>query len=108
MEIAHLVPAGVASYTFFKFVTNPQGKINKKLPRVKLKTFELSPEIRINIGKRSIHMHHWVNLSILLAISIPATGALFDSSIMKALMVGGILQGLTYPDAKQIIKFKNN
>jgi len=103
MELISIVPATVLGYTAFHLTKYPHGKVGKKLPKVKIKALEFSPSFKINMRNHTIHFHHWMNLAILLAISVPMTGTFWDSSIAKAFMVGGIIQGLTFKDASQII-----
>lgn len=103
MELFSIVPSAIAGYTAFHLTKYPNGKVGKKLPKVRIKNIELSPSIRLNIKDHTIHFHHWMNLAILLLISIPMTGSLWDSAFTKAFLVGGIVQGLTFPDRKKII-----
>ena len=103
-----ILPATVLGYTTFHLTKYPNGKFGKKLPNLKLKAIELSPSIRLNIREHTIHFHHWMNLAILLAISVPMTGALWDSVFAKAFLVGGIVQGLTFPDRRKIYYKKTN
>ncbi len=98
-----IVPATVLGYTTFHLTKYPHGKVGKKLPKLKLKAIELSPSLKLNFRNHTIHFHHWMNLAILLAISVPMTGTLWDSNIAKSFLVGGIIQGLTFPDASRII-----
>ncbi len=108
MELMSIVPATVLGYTAFHLTKYPHGKVGKKLPKVKVKGIELSPSIRLNLKNHTIHFHHWMNLAILLAISVPMTGTLWDSAIAKSFMVGGIIQGLTFSDANKIIYKKQS
>ena len=98
-----IVPATVLGYTTFHLTKYPHGKVGKKLPKLKLKAIELSPSFKLNIRSHTIHFHHWMNLTILLAISVPMTGVFWDSAFAKAFMIGGIVQGLTFKDRSKII-----
>lgn len=106
MELMSIVPATVLGYTTFHLTKYPHGRVGKKLPKVKLKAIELSPSFKLNFRNHTIHFHHWMNLMILLAISVPMTGFFWDSAFAKAFMVGGIVQGLTFKDRNKIIMRK--
>ena len=107
MEILSYLPAAVLGYLAFSLTKHPHGKIGKKLPEVKTGPVQISPSIKLHAFGRTIWMHHWLNLAILLAISIPVNWGLLDHSIAKGFMLGGILQGLTFSDALQIVTKKN-
>jgi hypothetical protein len=44
-----------------------------------------------------------MNLSIILVITIIMGGGLLDSLFPKGLLLGGIIQGFTFPDWKKIV-----
>lgn len=94
----------LVGYIANHFVSQPKGKINKKLPTVKFKFLQFSPHIKIYLGKgRVIHIHHWFSFSVILVVSV-YTGGLFDSFAANGFLLGGIAQGLTYKDWKSIFK----
>ena len=103
MELLHYLPASALSFVFFHFASRDELKMKGKLPKVKISKVEISPNIRIYFKNRVLHMHHWLNLSILLAISIPVHNALLDAQFTKGLFMGGILQGLLSPNSSKII-----
>jgi hypothetical protein len=107
MELMSVLPATVLGYTAFHLTKYPHGKVGKKLPKIKVRGIELSPSIKLNLKDHTIHFHHWMNLAILLAISVPMTGTLWDSAFAKAFMIGGIVQGLTFPDANKVVYRKH-
>src|SRR5688572_19916059 len=104
MEFLGYLPAAVAGYYAFHLTSHPKSKLRGKIPHVKVSRVQVSPSIRLYAFGRTIWMHHWLNLAILLAISIPLNIGLLDHSVMKGFMVGGILQGLTFSDAMQIVR----
>jgi hypothetical protein len=103
MEVLSFVPGAVSSLALFYLTSHPKSKVKRGLPRLKTKHVEVCPNIKVFMGGRTIHFHHWLNLSLLLAISIPAHGSLVDSPFTQGVLVGGILQGLTYGDALRIV-----
>lgn len=108
MELIAFLPGAIAAIPTMHYLTHPK-KLKSRIPRVKYSRFELSPNIRIQIKDKKIWMHHWLNFAILLGISIPITNSILDAHFTKGFLVGGILQGLLYPDRhKIIIPFKKS
>ncbi len=97
MEILSLVPTTALGYWTFKQTTHPNSKFRKKLPNLKYKRFQIFPVIKIDIFGRKLHFHHWMNFSILLAISGLTSIAFLDSFLTRGMLLGGIIQGLTLP-----------
>ncbi|MBI2019968.1 hypothetical protein HYS94_00930 [Candidatus Daviesbacteria bacterium] len=97
MEYLSLVPATALGYWTLKATTHPNARIRKKLPNIKIKRLQLFPIIRVYMFGRPIHFHHWINFSILLALSGFTTIGVLDHSITRGLLLGGIIQGLTLP-----------
>lgn len=106
MELLNYLPASALSFAFFHFTSRDESKVKNRLPKVKISKVEVSPNIKIYFKNRVIHMHHWLNLSILLAISIPVHNALLDAQFTKGLFMGGILQGILLPNSGKIF-YKN-
>lgn len=102
MEILTFLPGAAVSAVLFHYFTHPNSKVKKRIPALKISRIQLTPNIRLNLLGKTIHFHHWLNLSILLAISIPA-GGLLDYHFTKGFLIGGIAQGLLYPDAGRLI-----
>src|SRR3989344_95985 len=69
MEILSILPATSLGYFTLKATTHPSSKIRKKMPNFKLRRLQFFPIIRINLFGRAIHFHHWMNFSLLLALS---------------------------------------
>lgn len=103
MEFLLALPATLLGYATLRLTSNPQGKLRNKLPAYKLGFLQISPEIKIHAFDTTIHFHHWVNLSILLVLSIYLSYGILDTMFAKAFLIGGILQGLRYPDRHKII-----
>jgi hypothetical protein len=91
-------------YFSWKLTSTPGSKINKKVPKLKIKNVQLLPSIQITIRGRIIHLHHWMNLSVLLVISIFIGGSILDSWVTRGFLVGGIVQGLRFSDRGSIFK----
>lgn len=102
MEILSIVPATALGYLTFRATTHPNAKIRKKLPNLKVKRLQLFPVIRINMFGRTIHFHHWVNFSVLLALSGFTSFAILDHILTRGLLLGGIIQGLTLRGSRKV------
>jgi len=84
-------------------IAHPNSPLNKHLPKIDLKIIQLSPSVKIILRKRTIHLHHWMYSSILLVITITLGGGILDTLYSKGFLLGGIVQGITFSDWKQII-----
>lgn len=85
-------------YHISNLISKPESRVNKKLPRIKIKNIELLPSLKIEIKGRIIHFHHWFNFTILLCISIFVTDSFLSSWIARGFLIGGTFQGLRFPD----------
>ena len=103
MEYLSLLPATALGYWTFRLTTHPNARIRKKMPNLKLKRLQLFPVISFHIFGKNIHFHHWMNLSLLLAVSGLTQSAILDHNVVRALMVGGVIQGLTLPKGHKAI-----
>ena len=98
MQVIYTAISALIGYITFRFTAHPTSLIYKKWPRIKFKNIDFFPNIKITIHGRIIHLHHWFNFTILLCISIFVTGGILDSWLTRGFLMGGILQGLRYPD----------
>ena len=95
MEIIPFLPAAAAGYYTMRVVTHPtKSRIRRKMPKIAVKRLEVLPHIRIRVGDRVIHFHHWFNFSVLLVVSAFVTSAFLDSIYTRGFLTGGIVQGL--------------
>ncbi len=92
-----------AGYKLAKIFSHPNSKIRKKIPYIKLKFIQISPNIKIHLRGKIIHLHHWIFLSIILILSFKSSFLLFDLPITKGILSGGIIQGFSFPDWKRIL-----
>lgn len=97
MEIFSIIPATALGYLTFRATTHPSSRIRKKLPNFKVKRFQLFPVLSINLFGKAIHFHHWMNFSILLALSGFTQIGILDHTVTRGLLLGGVIQGLTLP-----------
>jgi hypothetical protein len=94
-----------------KFFTTPVFKNGQerpnRLPTLRLWNIEFLPCFRIHVKDSTIWLHHWLYLSII----ILGSALLYDNlmhltsiKVATGASLGGIIQGLTYPDR---FKFKH-
>jgi hypothetical protein len=95
--------SGAIGYFLFNVLSHPNSRVKNRIPHVKLKWVQLTPNIRIYARGRVIIMHHWMNLSIILVISILVNQGFLDLLSTKGILLGGIVQGFTYPDWRKIV-----
>jgi hypothetical protein len=98
MQIIYTAISILAGYITFRLATHPDSRLHKKLPQIKFRHVQIFPSIIITIRTRIIHIHHWFSFSILLCISIFVTAGILDSWLTRGFLLGGIFQGLRFPD----------
>ena len=112
MDLLTFLPATLLGYKLFNLVTDEEkSRIARKIPQIKVWRLQISPSIRIFVRGRIIHLHHWLSLSILLTFSIFLNMGFLDYMFTKGLMFGGVIQGLTFPDFKDVFyrnDYRNN
>lgn len=97
MEFLYTLLSAFGGYFYWKLTTTPGSKINRRVPKVKIKNVQILPSLKITVKGRIIHLHHWVWLTILLCVSFIGPWWL-DTWAARGFMVGGALQGLRFPD----------
>jgi hypothetical protein len=95
-------------YLLNRSISKSGGKINKRLPHIRIKFLQIGPVLKIHFKNRSLHIHHWITYSLILIVTFTTNTYILDTLFSKGLLVGGILQGLTFPDWKNIIVGKDN
>lgn len=56
------------------------------------------PNIRIHSKGRIYHIHHWAILTLVTALTLLNYEGFQYVTIIKGIAIGGIIQGLRYPD----------
>ncbi len=88
-------------YLTFLILSHPKRK-KSKIPNIGVWNIDILPNIRIHIGKRTYHFHHWLLLIGFIASTLVIFEGIQYLAAAKGLAIGGILQGLTYPDRFKI------
>lgn len=103
MEFIYALLSLFGGYYSWKITSTPGSKINKKVPKVKIKNVQFLPTLKITVKGKVLHIHHWMFLTVLTGVSFVGPWWL-DTWIMRAFMVGGVLQGLRFPDRNVIFE----
>ncbi|MEK7521427.1 MAG: hypothetical protein AAB599_01335 [Patescibacteria group bacterium] len=99
-----VVPAVISGFTAFRYLTHRESDFWHKIPEIKLhKRIQVSPSVRVFTRTRVIHFHHWFNCLVLLCVSIYSSGGFIDAAFTKGVLIGGILQGLSMPEARKLV-----
>lgn len=95
--------SGAASFILFHLASHPKSKIHGKIPKAKIKRFELSPRFTFEAKNRIFHLHHWMIFTPIYFF-VQAKGAgIFQSDLFSGFLIGGILQGLMYKDSLKLV-----
>ena len=84
-------------YIIFLYFSHPEKK-KHKVPQLRVWRIEILPNIRIHSKSKTYHIHHWVILSMLTTITLINYEGFQYLTIVKGMAIGGIIQGLRYPD----------
>ena len=85
-------------YVLFLYLTHPDKK-KHKVPQIKIgNRIELLPNIRIHYKSKTYHIHHWAILTLVTVITLLNYEGFQYVTLIKGLAIGGIIQGLRYPD----------
>jgi len=99
--ILTFIISAVVGYFFFRFYSPPlhlSGKQKKRLPKLSIWRVDILPNFRIHVGSKTYWIHHWFWLSIIVAVPIIIREDFQFPMVVEGLLVGGIIQGLRYPD----------
>jgi len=95
--ILTLIISVCVGYFFFLYLSHPDKKKNK-LPKISIGNIDILPNFRLHVGSKTYWFHHWFLLSIIIAIPIVVGENFQFPMVVEGLLIGGILQGLRYPD----------
>jgi hypothetical protein len=90
----------LAGYYLSLHISHPK-KNKHRIPRIAYKNIEFMPNFRIHIGSKTYWLHHWFYLSVIIVGAVLIYDNMMHSTTVKAAAsaaVGGIIQGLRYPD----------
>lgn len=84
---------------YFSRPVEKDGEVRpNRLPTIRIKNLELLPNLRIHIGQRTYWLHHWLYLLVFTIVIFASYDSVSHLLAVKGVAIGGILQGLRYPD----------
>src|SRR3989344_3488665 len=84
-------------YLLFSYFSHPQ-KNKRRLPSVRFRNVEVLPNFKVHFRQKTYHFHHWFILTILTGATLIIYEGIQHLMMVKAAAIGGILQGLRFPD----------
>ncbi len=87
----------IAGYVVFLYLSHPEKK-KHKVPKIGFWNIEFMPNFRVHIKSKTYHFHHWFVLALAILIPIVLRDDFQYPMVFKGIVVGGILQGLRYPN----------
>ncbi len=87
----------IAGYYIFLLFSHPKKK-QHKLPTVRYRNLQILPNLKIYGKHRTYHFHHWLILSVFMALGAVVYDGIIHSPLVNGVVFGGILQGLRYKD----------
>lgn len=90
---------GYALSLYFSRPIEKNGQIQpNRLPSMRYGNIEILPNLRLHIGSKTYWLHHWVYLTIFTIGLFVAVDSFSHLLAVKGVAIGGIIQGLRYPD----------
>ena len=89
---------------FFSHPTHPIS-VKRRVPSIRIKWIQFTPNLKINLHSYEIHIHHWIHILVIYITLTVYPGNLLDSHMaIQGFLLGGVGQGLLYRDRFSIIK----
>lgn len=96
-----LIAAGTGvAFGIFWLTSHPKSKIHHNLPQKKYKNLYILPNVKIVTDEKTYHVHHWATMGVLYW-TLFIKKKKFSSKFLHGIMLGSIIQGLTYKDRFQ-------
>ncbi|RJQ37705.1 hypothetical protein C4559_03145 [Candidatus Microgenomates bacterium] len=103
-SIAKILAGLGGGFSFFWLMSHPNSKIKRKFPEKSIKNLQFFPNTKITHKDKVYHFHHWFIFSLLYIPLIAMVKTFRHSRILNGLVIGSILQGLTYKDRFKMVK----
>ncbi len=92
----------ILGYALSLYISRPIEKNGRRcpnrLPSFRIKNIEILPNLRIHIGSKTYWLHHWFYLTVITLGLFVAVDSFAHLLPVKGAAIGGIFQGLRYPD----------
>lgn len=100
-DAGKLLAGIISGFSFFVLTSHPGKSPVRKLPEKRVKNISYFPNIKAHGKTEYYHFHHWMIFSLLYPL-VFVKKKLRRSKLLHGIMIGGIVQGLTYKDRFQI------
>lgn len=100
-DAGKLLAGIISGFSFFLLTSHPEKSPVRKLPEKRIKNVSYFPNVKAHGKTEYYHFHHWMIFSFLYPL-VFVKKKLRQSKFLHGLMIGSIVQGLTYKDRFQI------
>lgn len=90
-------------FTISWLISHPKSKLHKRFPEKRIKNISVFPYVKVHRKDKEYHLHHWLNYTSLYTFYLMKKRRLPKSKFFNGLILGTILQGLTYKDRFHIV-----
>lgn len=97
------VLGGVLGFSLFTITSHPKSPIGKKIRTRRFSRFHITPEIKVELKNRFIHLHHWIIFTSIYVATHTTERVFLHSDVVQGFMLGSIAQGLTYEDRFMLV-----
>jgi hypothetical protein len=102
-QVIKAIIGALLGFAAFSVTSHPKSPVHRKIPTRRVRNFSYLPHIKVHRPTSEIHIHHWLSFSALYA-GLLAIKPLRKSPLLHGLLLGSILQGLTYEDRFHVVK----
>jgi len=94
---------GALGFISFTLTSHPKSPIAGKLPQKKFSRFQFTPELKVELRNRFIHLHHWIIFIGVYALILTIERGFLQADLFQGFVIGSIAQGLTFEDRFMVI-----
>lgn len=107
MDILKGILATILGFSLYVLFTHPK-YLKKRIPKVSAGRIQILPCLEINLKKQTIHLHHWIWLSVILGYLSYIARGIDHLFYVKFFTLGAIIQGFSFKDRFQVFIKKPN
>lgn len=102
-DILKLAIGALAGFSIGWILSHQKSNVKKKLPEKKIKSLQILPNIKLERKDKVYHFHHWMVLSSFYFPLLIKKGNFLKHKFLHGVVLGGIVQGLSFKDRFNII-----
>ncbi|MCL5432619.1 MAG: hypothetical protein M1524_00695 [Patescibacteria group bacterium] len=92
-----------AGFAIGWLISHPKSSLKNKLPKTKIEGFHVLPNIRLVKKDKVYRLHHWMVLASFYFPLLWKKGNFLKYKLLHGIVIGSILQGLSFKDRFNII-----